>query len=72
MNESKHETPSSEPLDYDGEAFYGIFTMLIHEYPDKSLGELWTMIDWPAIRLYGEGSLEYHERMDRLRESRRV
>jgi hypothetical protein len=48
----------------------GVIVMLVNEYPDEPLSKLWAMIDWPAIRLHGEGVLEYHARLDDLRLSR--
>jgi hypothetical protein len=57
-------------FDYDAEAFLGVLTMIVSEYPDAPLSQVWAMIDWEAIRFHGETRMAYQERMDAQRKLR--
>lgn len=52
----------SAQSDYDADAFLGVLAMIVAEYPEKGLMEIWALIDWSAIRLQGETREEYADR----------
>jgi hypothetical protein len=57
---------TNEPVDYDTEALIGVLQMIVTEYGNLPLTEVWQMIDWDALRRHDEPRAAYQARMVEL------